>query len=574
MNCDVAIIGGGPAGSTVGSLLKKYNPALKVSIFEAEQFPRDHVGESQLPALMNVLVEMGVWDKVEAANFPIKIGGTYVWGRHADLWDLEFIPGERFVDQPRPAKFVGQRAETAFQVDRSIYDKVLLDHAASLGCEVYEATRIAKVNRSDDRVTSIEASDGQTVRARHYVDASGNAGILRKTMEIPIENPTALQNIALYEYWQDADWAVTLGNGGTRIQVISIGWGWIWFIPITETRTSVGLVVPAKYYKASGKSTEELYAAAIAESPFISGLLRNAKREGKLHGTRDWSFIADRLTGENWILAGDTCGFADPILSAGLTLAQTGSSKVATCILELDKGSLDPKWIRDEYEKTQRSQIRHHIRFADYWYTANGRFTDLRELCSEIAKTAGLDLGADDAFRWLATGGFALEDPGVPRSSTFRVGAIKYIGQFFSGEAADWVINRTNVFRLNLEGASKELFAFWQPGRIRQVDCYRRNHKVLPLANVYSFVFAALQEQSDGMRMVNRCVTMITSHRRGFDPAAARLFVLEALESLIAEGWVTAGIDESRPFLEMVTPEESTMIHRNRDNVVFETVEA
>ena len=80
---DVAIIGGGPGGATTGTLLKKYNAGLRVLILEREQFPRDHVGESQLPPISPILHEMGCWDKVEAANFPIKIGGTFRWGQSA-----------------------------------------------------------------------------------------------------------------------------------------------------------------------------------------------------------------------------------------------------------------------------------------------------------------------------------------------------------------------------------------------------------------------------------------------------------------------------------------------------------
>ena len=68
---DVAIIGGGPAGSTCASLLRKYAPELRVTLVERETFPRDHVGESQLPAIGKVLHEMGVWDKVEAAESQI-----------------------------------------------------------------------------------------------------------------------------------------------------------------------------------------------------------------------------------------------------------------------------------------------------------------------------------------------------------------------------------------------------------------------------------------------------------------------------------------------------------------------
>ena len=118
---DVAIVGGGPSGSTVATLLKKYNPELSVMILEKAKFPREHVGESQLPGISAILDEMGVWDKVEAAGFPIKIGASYTWGKGDEAWDFVFYPAEEFVDEPRPAKFEGQRRYTAFQVERDRY---------------------------------------------------------------------------------------------------------------------------------------------------------------------------------------------------------------------------------------------------------------------------------------------------------------------------------------------------------------------------------------------------------------------------------------------------------------------
>jgi len=117
-----------------------------------------------------------------------------------------------------------------------------------------------------------------------------------------------------------------------------------------------------------------------------------------------------------------------------MTLAHTSGRKVAYTILEIDRGDLDPDWLKKEYDTGHRGQIRHHIQFADYWYSANGRFTDLKEYCSNIAKSAGLSLDADEAFRWLATGGFTLEEPGLARALTYRVGGIKFIAQWFSGK--------------------------------------------------------------------------------------------------------------------------------------------
>ncbi len=568
MKCDVAIIGGGPAGSTVGSLLRKYNPKLDVVILERDKFPRDHVGESQLPAICEVLDEMGVWDKVEAANFPIKIGATYRWGRTLDLWDFEFLAGEDFIERERPGKYTGQRKGLAFQVDRSIYDKILLNHAKTLGCDVREGTKVTKVAREGDRITHLDIEgQGEPVEARYYVDCSGESGLIRRTLEVECDYPTKLRNIAIWDYYQDAEWAVKIGDDGTRIQVMSLGWGWIWFIQITATRTSVGLVVPAEYYKQSGKTTEQIYLDALSEEPRIAGLLKNARREGQLHTTRDWSFIAERLVGENWFLAGDSCGFADPILSAGMTLAHTAGRRVAYAILELDRNQQDARWIKEQYDTWHRRQIGHHIRFADYWYSANGIFSDVKEYCSEIAASVGLKLTAEEAFRWLSTGGFTSEVPGRARALTYSLGGVKFITQLFSGDKVSWEVSKYNRFRVDTAGSTRKRYASMQNGRIDPITCLVRDDRVLPLEGVFLVVYESLQRESDGEKLVNRCLAVL--HHRGIQNAqASYLAILEVLEAMILDGWVKPEVVLGRPTLRMETPEEMRTMHPNRDNTV------
>src|SRR4051794_13925548 len=169
LTTDVAIIGGGPSGSTCAGFLKKYRPEMRVLVLEREQFPRDHIGESQLPLISRILDELGVWDRIEAANFPVKIGGTYRWGTTDDLWDFDFLPYGKFDDAPRPGKFEGQRKYTAFQVDRSQYDKILLDYAEELGTEVRYRATVREVRRKGDRVDGLTLADGTQVKAKWYV---------------------------------------------------------------------------------------------------------------------------------------------------------------------------------------------------------------------------------------------------------------------------------------------------------------------------------------------------------------------------------------------------------------------
>lgn len=548
MKYDVVIIGGGPAGATVGTLLKKYNPGLTVAILEREQFPRDHVGESLLPAVTGVLNEMGVWDKVEAANFPVKLGATYRWGKQTDqdLYYFHFLPEGKFSQTERPGTYTGQRRQTTFQVDRSVYDKILLDHAEAQGCQVFQKSNVAEVTRDGDRVEGLRvnlAGTDQIVTARYYVDASGGESIVRKTMGVEIESPTLLRNIAIWDYWQNTEWAEKIGVGGTYVYVMSLGYGWIWFIPLGPTRTSIGFITAASYFKKSGKSTEGLYLEAISQEPLIRSLTQNATRENRLEATKDWSFVADRLYGDNWFLAGDACGFADPILAAGLTLAQIGSRRVAYSILEIEQGEIEAEWIKAQYNRLQRRNTKNHIRFADYWYSANAQFTDLKDYCTEIAKGAGLTLDSDAAFQWLGTGGFADELNGLPFSGTYTLTAIKAFTSRFGDHDTRWQVYENNLFEPNLEDAVEDSVALYDQGRIRRLPCLRKGEKIWPLNGVYKCIYKALNSREKEIELLaERFILELRKEKLPVSQDMARI-CLEALEALVTEGWVTASYD-------------------------------
>ncbi|CAN1495640.1 FixC Dehydrogenases (flavoproteins) [Fimbriimonadaceae bacterium] len=559
LNYDVAIIGGGPAGSTLGTLIKKYAPDASVVILEREQFPREHVGESQLPLIGSILDEMGVWEKVEAANFPIKIGATYRWGKTADLWDFEFLPGKDFVGGDRPAKYEGERRKTAFQVERSIYDKILLDHARECGCEVRENTPVTQVLHEGGAVAGLQTTGGE-VKAKYYVDGSGNAAILRRALGVTVDEPSRLKNVAFWSYWDDAEWAVTLGKGGTRVNVMSLGYGWLWFIPISATRVSVGLVLPADAYKAKKLRPEDLYLEAIQSEALISKLLRNATQHGPVHGTKDWSFVANQMAGPNWYLVGEAAGFADPILAAGLTLTHTGARELAYILVDHLKGTNDRDWLASHYQVTQQKRIRQHIRFADYWYTANAHFSELKEFVTEIAKDAGLELTPNEAFQWLGTGGFINDDWRVARVATFALGATKQLTQFFGEGDSTWEISKFSRFRANLAGAEVETVPAFHMGQILLKQSLRRGEEVLPLVGIY-------QKLADFLQLERTAQEVQTFLSITCPSPAAYTNGIEVFEAMLVAGWVTGRCGAGIPGFEIRTPDQSEVLHLNNDQV-------
>ncbi len=563
MKVDVAIVGGGPAGATLGTLLQKYAPRLEVAIFERERFPRDHVGESQLPVIGGILHEMGVWEQVEAAGFPIKVGATYRWGREDGFWDFHFLDNGELKPEPRPARFVGQRQRTAFQVDRAVYDKILLDHATKMGCRVQQECAVRSVAVEGDRITGLTLDDGENVEARWYIDASGQAGLLRRALGVEIDCPTSLQNIAIWDYWRNAEWMDSVGVGGTRIVIISVGYGWLWFIPLGPTRTSLGLVVPAAYYKASGKRPEELYAQAVAEAPKINDLVRNATREGKLSTTKDWSFVANRLAGENWFLVGESAGFADPILSAGMSLAHSGARDVAYCIVAAERGDYDAKWLGEWYDEEHRRTIRQHIRFADFWYSSNGCFTDLIDHTAQIARDAGLDLSPNEAWQWLGTGGFVDHNIVGSGHGGYSLRLAKQIAGSFLGTGSRYLAEGKNVFHLDVEGAEKIWGARLESGRILRHRAYRRDGRYLPNLNVYALIAKLAKNGGTAQSIFDALMAEINTHRP--PPDVANQFIadaFDAIEAMIADGWLKASYDPSQPALEAPAEDLATWAPR------------
>ena len=560
---DVAIIGGGPAGSTTGTLLKKYNPNLEVLILEKEKFPRDHVGESQLPQISAILQEMGCWDKVEEANFPIKIGATYRWGKTPQLWDFDFLPAKEFKDEPRPAKYKGQRQQTAFQVDRSIYDKILLDHAQELGCEVRQETAVNKVDvdLESDRIKSLHLSSGEQINARYYIDASGHIGVLRRVLGVETTIPTRLQNIAIWDYWTNAEWAEEIGVGGTRVQVMSLAHGWIWFIPLGPTRTSIGFICPAEHYKKLKKRPEDIYQEALNSEPRISKLVANATSRGKVETTKDWSFLSEKLVGENWFLVGESAGFADPILAAGMTLTHVSAKEAAYTILELERQKYDSTWLKHHYEDNQKRRIKQHIRFADYWYAANSQFSDLQKHCRDIAKDAGLKLTPEQAFRWLSQGGFTNDILGQAVIGGFDPTSMKQVMQRFAQKDSSWEISGYNTFKLNLLGAKQEDLPVYNNGRINKINCYVKDGKRLPLTGFYAALVKVLERTSDIQQISAFLKRSLTTQYSPQHAQIAFTHALQCLEVMVSEGWVRAKIDKKKAKLKLSTPTEGDLIH-------------
>ncbi len=304
---DAVIIGGGPAGSTAGAYLAR--AGLRVLIVEKERFPRFHIGESIMPVANAVLREIGAWDKVEQAGFVRKYGA-------------EFHVGNRSV-LPRHVEFAQGMVpglEYTYQVERSRFDLLLLEHAAELGCTVRQETRVSAVRpvgRDGYEVTL--GPTGETVRCAYLVDASGRDRLFDKPIPTAPANAALDKRVALYGHFRGVKRPA--GRAGGNIVIVRHEDGWGWLIPIDEDRTSVGVVVTTERLRASRLRPEAMFRQVVARSEKMGRAMEEAEPLGAFHATADYNYRARRFAAPRMVLVGDAACFLDPMFSTGVFLA-------------------------------------------------------------------------------------------------------------------------------------------------------------------------------------------------------------------------------------------------------------
>ncbi len=319
-DCDVLIIGGGPAGSTAAALLAERGHS--VTLLEKAHHPRFHIGESLLPANLPLFEKLGVADAVKAIGME-KWGAEFVSPDHDHKQSIEFADA---LDKSMPM---------AYQVRRSEFDEILIRNASSKNANVIEGCQAREViflPNNAGAIVQARHDDGRTeeIRTQIILDASGRDTFLGNRLKIKQRNKKH-NSMAIYGHYSGAE-----RNEGKAAGNITIFWfdhGWFWYIPLVDGTTSVGAVTWPYYFKTRGKkSQEDFLQETIALCKPLQMRLQNAKLVSEVEATGNYSYECDRTHGESYLLLGDAFAFIDPVFSSGVMMAMQSAFAAADTV--------------------------------------------------------------------------------------------------------------------------------------------------------------------------------------------------------------------------------------------------
>jgi len=316
--CDVLVIGGGPAGSTVSTLLTR--KGWRVVLIEKDVHPRFHIGESLLPRNLPIFDELGVMEDIARIGI-VKRGADFSFSGYSGHITVEFCNAL----DPQPP--------TAFQVKRAQFDHILLQNAKRTGVSVHEGVRATAVEfRTDDsiEVASRDASGADlTWKTRFLVDASGRDTFLANRFGIKVRNRHH-ESAALFAHFDHVVRREREEEGN-----ISMYWfrhGWFWVIPFRDGHVSVGAVCQPEYLKSREVPTEQFLTDTIAQCPELAARMKNAVMVTEAMAAGNFSYYSKWMYKRNCLLVGDAFAFIDPVFSTGVFLAMSGARSAADAI--------------------------------------------------------------------------------------------------------------------------------------------------------------------------------------------------------------------------------------------------
>ncbi|KAI0251931.1 hypothetical protein BJV78DRAFT_399245 [Lactifluus subvellereus] len=457
-HAQILVIGGGPSGSYAAACLAL--EGFHVVLLEATAFPRYHIGESLLPSVRHHLRFIGAEEKVASHGFFKKPGAAMKFNQFKREAYTDFMA-------------LG-RDNNAWNVTRSEFDKILLDHAEATGTQVFQSTKVTSLNFSGERPISAQwahgpPSESGTITFDYLIDASGRTGLMSSRYLKNRRFNASLKNVAMWAYWRNTDLYArgTAAEGAPYFEALSDESGWAWFIPLDESLTSVGIVRDQIAFNQSARSHGsrgsqsfvsppatpsmkfwDRYLKALGLTPGVKQLLgldsvlvRGESEADTIRTASDYSYSASSYAGEHFRIVGDAAAFIDPFFSSGVHLAMTSGLSAAASIAASIRGDCP------EVEAAEWHSQRLGVSYTRFLIVVLSAYKQMRTQSKDVLCDVGED-NFDKAFSFLRPVIQGNADLG-PRLSEVEVqSAIDFCASLFAPINPD----AANALRKHLEG--------------------------------------------------------------------------------------------------------------------------
>jgi 2-polyprenyl-6-methoxyphenol hydroxylase-like FAD-dependent oxidoreductase len=319
---DVLIIGAGPAGTMAAALLHREN--IRTLVVEKERFPRFVIGESMLPSSMNQLHDAGLLEAVEKRHFMRKHGAVFLRGDQMCNFD--------FADQS------GDGWKYTYQVPRADFDKTLADAVAGRGVDFRYEHAVTAVDFQPSHASATIERQGEKmeVKCKFIFDCSGYGRVLPRLLDLE-RLSTQPPRAALFTHIAGDQRPIEREEGKTWVCVHPAG-AWIWLIPFSDGRTSVGVVGPAAFFEEFAGGPEAQLRAILMSDGNASKRLGKMKFLFPPRRIAGYSCAVKKFYGDRFALVGNASEFLDPVFSSGVALAFAGAQRASQLLLRQLRG--------------------------------------------------------------------------------------------------------------------------------------------------------------------------------------------------------------------------------------------
>jgi flavin-dependent dehydrogenase len=289
---DVAIVGGGPAGSATALSLQAHAPSLSVVLIEASDFDACRIGETLPPPVRTILEHLQVWKDFCALGSREVFGTTAAWGQPA----------------PVDNDFIFMPANTGWHVERASFDRMLATAAQARGTTLLQRTLLREFQWEEEQ-WRLKLSSGDTLSARFIVDATGGKAVIARRFGARFENLDRLVGIARFFE----------GDGNDpRLLVEAFEHGWWYTAGLPGGKRIVSCVTDADLAHRLELNKSDEWQRRLAAAPVTSAVVRECKPSSALVAKSAGSRRLEPPANERWLAVGDAASRFDPLSSQGI----------------------------------------------------------------------------------------------------------------------------------------------------------------------------------------------------------------------------------------------------------------